>query len=275
MKKRSLVAALAMLMVSAIVLTSSTYAWFATSSAASVDKISAQVTNNSGSLTVQAVVNGTPGAKKTTLTSSDYAAAGLTSNLQPVTLYIDDQGAVNVNKVSYNATEFSGFTAATKNSEYLYYEFNAEYINGANEDPTNITTTDVKITPTFAIDNAAQFLYGLLAITVDDVTTYYVYNASGSYVPLKSLSNTVTDNGSSANIVDENDDGYSVGDMATVITDKATAKNSGDAFTLMSVDSGTTKTAKIAVYVWAEGQDAQCSGTVNAASCGFSFSLGL
>ena len=67
MKKRSLVAAIAMLMVSAIVLTSSTYAWFATSSAAAVDKFSATVTNNSGSLTVQAVNGNTLGTKKTTI----------------------------------------------------------------------------------------------------------------------------------------------------------------------------------------------------------------
>ena len=54
MKKRSLVAAIAMLIVSAIVLTSSTYAWFASNSAANVETISANVANNDGSLQIMA-----------------------------------------------------------------------------------------------------------------------------------------------------------------------------------------------------------------------------
>lgn len=265
MKKRSLVAALAMLVVSAIVLTSSTYAWFATSSAATVDKISATVTNNKGALTVQATgTNAANNTKKTTLSSNDYK--NLATYLQPVTLYIDS--AVNVNKVDYDASAFSNFAAATKNTEYLYYEFNAEYVNGGENAAT------VVITPEFTTE--AQFCYGLLAVTLDSTTTYYVYDAAGgSYVPLKALSSTVSDDGNVANIVDEGDTNYSAADMADVITTKATSKTSGDQFELMSVDAGTTKTAHIAVYVWAEGQDQQCSGIVSSAASSFNFSLGL
>ncbi len=264
MKKRSLVAALAMLVVSAIVLTSSTYAWFATSSAAAVDKFSATVTNNSGSLTVQAVNNGTPGAKKTTLTSADFT--GLTDVLQPVSLYID--GGVNVNKVAYDAAKFDTFTAATKNAEYLYYEFNAEYINGGEAGAT------VKMTPTFATE--AQFCYGLLEVTFGGETKYYFYDtAAGSYVPVKALSNGEVKDTNGNNIIDDADEGYSAADMAANVATAATSSVSGDAIDLFAAPAGETSTANIKVYVWAEGQDAECSGIVNSAASGFNFTLAV
>ncbi len=265
MKKRSLVAALAMLVVSAIVLTSSTYAWFATSSAAAVDKFSATVTNNSGSLTVQAAgTNAANNTKKTTLTSADFT--GLATTLQPVSLYIED--AVSINKVAYDAAKFDTFTAATQNLEYLYYEFNAEYINGGE------ATSAVSITPEFTTES--NFCYGLIAITVDGATSYYVYDAAGgSYVPVKALSNASVKDSNGNNIIDEADEGYTASDMAASITTKATSTTSATALTLMSVDAGTTKTANIKVYVWAEGQDAQCSGIVSSAASGFNFSLAV
>lgn len=266
MKKRSLVAALAMLVVSAIVLTSSTYAWFATSSAAAVDKFSATVTNNSGSLTVQAINNGTPGAKKTTLTSNDFT--GLTTVLQPVSLYID--GGVKVNKVAYDAAKFDTFTAATKNAEYLYYEFNAEYINGGKADAT------INMTPTFTADAAGKFLYGLLEVTAGGTTTYYFFDtASGSYVPVKALSTGLVKDTNGNNIIDGEDEGYSAADMAANVASVATQAVSGDALNLFAAPAGATTTANIKVYVWAEGQDPECSGIVNSASAGFNFTLAV
>lgn len=264
MKKRSLVAAIAMLMVSAIVLTSSTYAWFATSSAAAVDKFSATVTNNSGSLTVQAVNNGVAGAKKTTLTSGDFT--GLATTLQPVSLYID--GGVQVNKVAYDAAKFDTFTMATKNLEYLYYEFNAEYINGGKK------AAVVNMTPTFTVDAAGKFLYGLLEVTVAGTAEYYVFDAAaGSYVPVKALSNGNVKDSNGNNIIDAEDEGYVASDMAAGITTIAKSSASGDAIKIFDAPAGETTTANIKVYVWAEGQDDNCSGIVNAASAGFNFAL--
>lgn len=267
MKKRSLVAALAMLVVSAIVLTSSTYAWFATSSAAAVDKFSATVTNNSGSLTVQAAgTNAANNTKKTTLTSSDFT--GLATTLQPVSLYIDDANAVQINKVAYDAAKFDTFAAATQNLEYLHYEFNAEYINGGE------AAASVKITPEFTTE--AQFCYGLLAITFDNTTKYYYYDAAGgSYVPVKALSAGEVQDSNGNNIIDDADVGYSAADMAANVNTKATSTTSATALDLMSVDAGKTGTANIKVYVWAEGQDAQCSGIVSSAASSFNFSLAV
>ncbi len=266
MKKRSLVAALAMLVVSAIVLTSSTYAWFATSSAATVDKFSASVTNNSGSLTVQAVNDGVPGTKKTALASTDFTS--LVQYLQPVSLYIDN--GVKVNKVAYDAAKFDAFSTASNKSDYLYYEYNAEYINGGEGVAT------VNMIPTFTADEAGKFLYGLLEVTAGGSTTYYIFDGhSGSYVPVKALSNGEVKDTNGNNIIDANDEGYSAADMAASVATVATSTASGATIQLFDAPAGETTTANIKVYVWAEGQDDNCSGIVNAASAGFNFALSV
>lgn len=258
MKKRSLVAALAMLVVSAIVLTSSTYAWFATSSAATVQSISATVSNNDGSLTVAATgVNAANTTKKTNLTEADFK--DLTSTLIPVTAYIGESG-FTANTVAYDAAKFTSFAGANPNAEYLTYQFNVEYIAGAEAGAT------VQITPSFSTDS--QFCYGILGFTVGETTNYYIYNAAGSYEPLKSLTNEVIDNGNS--IVDSGDTGFSEGDVVAV---GATSATNATALDLMTVGANTTGIATVSVYVWAEGQDPQCVGNVSSASSYFTFDL--
>ncbi len=259
MKKRSLVAALAMLVVSAIVLTSSTYAWFATSSAATVGEISATVSNNDGSLTVYATGdNALNQVKKTSITAADYD--GLAKNFIPVTAYIGADGFV-ANTVAYDAAQFTGFDGADPNTEYLTYQFGVEYIAGADAGAT------VQITPNFSRES--QFCYGIVALTVGTETTYYLYG-SDSYVPLKSLSGTVVDNGNG--IVDSADQGYSEADTTEI---GATSATNATAINLMDVEANTTGIATVTVYVWAEGQDAQCTGNVSAESAGFNFSLAV
>ncbi len=58
MKKRSLFAAVAMLLVSAVVLTSATYAWFAAGSKADIDQIKAKVTAGDGTLQIATITTG-------------------------------------------------------------------------------------------------------------------------------------------------------------------------------------------------------------------------
>ena len=140
MKKRSLVAALAMLVVSAIVLTSSTYAWFATSSKASVSTISAQVTSNKGALTVQATgaYAKDTAIKSTSITDADYLDT-MTSSLTPVSVYLNStpaEGATpfTAGKVGFNVTEFEGYANAAVNTDYLTYQFTAEYVASSEKD---------------------------------------------------------------------------------------------------------------------------------------------
>ncbi|MBQ2812726.1 MAG: hypothetical protein IJE63_05680, partial [Clostridia bacterium] len=79
MKKRSLVAALAMLMVSAIVLTSSTYAWFATGKTAKVSNVSATVGNSDGNILVSADGENF----NTSISFDDFVADSTTTNFKP------------------------------------------------------------------------------------------------------------------------------------------------------------------------------------------------
>lgn len=263
MKKRSLVAALAMLVVSAIVLTSSTYAWFASNATATVSDISATVTNNNGSLTVAA--SGTYAAneiKKTAITASDYDFGRTSNTLNPVSMSMDS-GAPLFNKVSFEEGAFTNITGAAENADYITYQFKAEYVNGADK------TATIEISPSFT--RGADFLYGIVKVTANNTATYYFYNSADSYEPVKSMtsSSVVDTNGNS--IIDSGDTGYVQGDMG--VTTGATIAESGKAVTLMTVDAQTTAEATVDVYIWAEGQDAQCQGTVNASSAAFNFSL--
>lgn len=261
MKKRSLVAALAMLMVSAIVLTSSTYAWFATSSSAKVETISAKISNNDGSLTVQATGDyaASGAVKKTILTAADFS--GVAENLTPVSVYLDN-GAFKAGKVAYNAADFQTYEDAV-NKEYLTYQFTAEYVAGASAGAT------INIKPTFTTES--EFCYGLVAITTGGTTTYYAYTASGSYTAVKGLNGTVVDNGNS--IIDSADTNYQAATMVESPLSGATNATSGQSVKLMDVEANTTGKAVVDVYVWAEGQDENCSGNISSASSYFNFDL--
>ncbi|HBL40465.1 MAG TPA: hypothetical protein DDY98_02395 [Ruminococcaceae bacterium] len=267
MKKRSLVAAVAMLVVSAIVLTSATYAWFSASSSASVSSITAAVTNNSGSLSIAPTGTNAKSATKdifkTTISNADYE--NLCANLSPVSMSMNT--TPQFNKVSYDAAKFSGFAAATANSEYLTYTFTVKYVNG------NASSKTINITPTFT-QNAQNFTYGIVAITTGTgetaTTTYYMYSASGSYEPVASMSADVTDTNGNA-IIDSADDGYQSSYIGN--TTGTTAGTSGTAISLMTVSANSTDTATVTAYVWAEGQDANCTGNVNNESTGFTFAL--
>lgn len=266
MKKRSLVSAIAMLVVSAIVLTSSTYAWFSTSSSSSVAAINASVNNNAGSLRIAATgdnaATASAGIYKTEITATDYT--NLAEALRPVSMSINGADTPQFNKVAYDAAKFDTFAAATANTEYLTYQFTAEYVNGTAAAKT------INITPTFT-PNAKLFTYGLLSITADGVTTNYFFNGSSGYTPVAAMTaDEVLDTNGNA-IIDAEDTGYAASDMGSYAS--ATVATSGSAMTLMSVDAGTTETAIINVYVWAEGNDPQCTGNVNAESSGFAFGL--
>ena len=262
MKKRSLVAALAMLVVSAIVLTSSTYAWFATSSEAKVEAMSAKVSNNDGSLTVQATGDwaAAGSTKKTVITASDYLNT-VATKLIPVSVYLDN--GFKAGKVEYDAASFKNYSDANPNTEYLTYQFTVEYVAAAETDGK------VFIKPTFT--TTSEFCYGLLAITVDGTTTYHKFASSGSYEAVKACPAAVTDNGNS--IIDSADTGYSAANMVADPLADATPAASGTSFELMNVTKNTTGKAVVDVYVWAEGQDAQCTGNVSAADSYFTFDL--
>lgn len=266
MKKRSLVAAIAMLIVSAIVLTSSTYAWFASSSSASVTSITARIDNNNGAISVAAA--GTYAANntyKTSISKDDFT--GLCTNFTPVDMNFSTTPQFNT--LAYDTTEFKTFAGATENTHYLQYSFSIKCENAGGE---NATTKTVTLTPTFT-PNAKNFTYGIISVTPQGgSTTYYMYSASGSYVPMTQMTAaTITDSNSNA-IVDSGDTGYAAADMGTFGAGCETG-SSGTALNVMTVAANATGYCTVNVWVWAEGQDADCTGNVDAQTSGFSFAI--
>lgn len=264
MKKRSLVAAIAMLVVSAIVLTSSTYAWFASNSSASVSNISATVTNNDGSLQVMATDSAAAGAVwKTAIVATDYT--GLPSALHPVSMNINS-GSPTFYKVTYDGQNFTAGSAGASNTDYLVYGFDVKYTNGGDSAAT------INVTPTWG--DTSNFCYALIQLTAGGTTTNYILASAGSYTAVTNVTGTIDDStGATAAVIDATDDGYANATMGAALGG-ATTTTSGTALTF-SAAASTATTANVKVYIWAEGQDANCTGTVNSESAQISFGIGV
>lgn len=270
MKKRSLVAAIAMLIVSAIVLTSSTYAWFATNSSASVDTMSANVANNDGSLQIRAAEGAAGTARwKTSLTSADYT--GIPNNLNPVSMAMVS-GAPSFYIAAYDGTKFTatGSGNASVNSDYIKYGFDVQYVNGG------ATTPTITITPSWS--DTSDFCYAIVKVAANSTTTYYLFDASGSYTPITAVNGDIIDNKTADTPIDVIDDGDTNGDINASkggFTGATKWSTAGISAIEVTAAANTTTAIDVDVYIWAEGQDEDCSGTTAAGTATMSFSLGV
>lgn len=315
MKKRSLVAAIAMLVVSAIVLTSATYAWFATSNRADVSAISASVANGSSNLSLKATgdyakVDPSTILGKTVLSIDDYfhgsdsitgSQKKLAATLNPVSMsYTADDAAATspvvppqFNKVSYNGSKYTGFTSAAE-ADYLTYSFDVIFDNPGGTDAYIIT-----LTPSFVTgkeNDVNPFTYGLIKVTYDSDSTatwYFVKPDSNSYTPVvgipsvnvaaegqpEDLQAFVNENQNPSNSILDATDTNAAGSTTNAWTagaldgfDAANTFVKTGAITYNVAANVSNKTAHVTVYVWAEGQDPDCTGTASAVNTGFSFS---
>lgn len=248
MKKRSLVAALAMLVVSAIVLTSSTYAWFAASNTASVSQVTAGITNSDGSIYVS--TTGEPNTWKTSLRMEDYS--GLATAVSPVSAAIDQTSISFVGGgLTATANETTGVdelvfstSEAIANTDYLTFDIwlYAE------------VACTVTITPALRNDGLT-YVYGFATVGEEAI----VLGASGdTYTPIvgtATAADKVVDSGNG--IIDAAEcakEGF-FGDEVSV-SEATTLK-----YTFGEDDIGESGKVKVTCYVWAEGQDADCKGT--------------
>lgn len=240
MKKRSLVAALAMLVVSAIVLTSSTYAWFATNNVANVETFSADVGNSAGSVYISAT--GQANSWKSTLKSADFE--GIVGTLVPVTY--DKTG-----DKFYGGTfgESQKFTLSTTANTGYYTAFDVYvYAEAAGT---------VTITPTLTETTKVPYVYASVKSDADQV----ILGTSGdSYFPVLPIdpnsAATATDNIDQNGIIDS-------AEAAAGINCKLGTEVEVSNSTSISIDleAGENAKQKITVYIWAEGQDSHCVGT--------------
>jgi len=248
MKKRSLVAAIAMLIVSALVLTTATYAWFASNSAARVSKIAATISNSDGSILLSADGGTT---WDVTLDKTDFTAStgSFATNLTPVSCTTGTSPSFIGGAISDDL--FTG-AAATQGSDYTYYTVQFKTTADA----------DVTITPTFA--SAVTYGYGLVYLHNQDPK---IYNTGGrSYTPIAWDANptTVTGNDDNHNAIIDNNATENANDI--LAENPVTGSASNTAFTLHTTEN-TVYT--IEVWFWAEGQDSTCTGGVSGAEISF------
>lgn len=273
MKKRSLVAALAMLVVSAIVLTSSTYAWFAASDSAKVEAVNAQVANANGAITLKAKINASDNAlEKVSLSAADFDKAA--DNLTPVSLYSDAQGNVPVLKASLSGSTFKyeGTAVGTGAdvADYLHYSFDVKYTNG-----TTAATT-IEMTPTWTAGTTYTYALVLIKSATGDVEDVLFFN-NGGYSAVTQMTGDVTD--ADGDSIINTSEANAAGAVVTPMTLNPAA--SGTAIDFMTVDGtpeGQTAQAvvkEVEVYVWAEGNDANCvTGVpVGTAQVNFNFNV--
>lgn len=264
MKKRSLVAALAMLMVSAIVLTSSTYAWFATGTTAKVSGISATVSNSSGNITISA--NGTDYA-----TTLDFATdfQGVTGNLTPA----------NFQPVSFNPealTFVAGSIAQGEDSgnvaTFGKLVFNPALATGDSDKYIQLKVyvkSSVDCSVTVAADMAGsvyQFIYAAIYDDAEGTADYKVYNtASRTYTPVVSATAGIdvdTDNIMTSK--DKLTDGASEYNALGNAVNSVDGAGENETVTL-NLKANTPQT--ITLYVWAEGNDSLCVGNIASQAC--------
>lgn len=280
MKKRSLFAAVAMLIVSAIVLTSATYAWFASGSQATISTINAKVTNQDGTLEIASVATGSTANWKNVLTVADFAlntsnvgvpgTSGTVANdattLTPISFDIASgisnmvSGSISQDNTNANQYNFSsGSSAPTTGFVHLTF-----YVR-----VTKACT--VEITPALSCQKA--FVFGAVASGTGAGYTYQVVNGASStgYTPVVGQSKTAIDNNTQNGIVDPAEDTNS-DILGSPIAPTSTK------IQLTFGDNETTADnyyKQVDMFVWAEGQEPTCTGSVPTAYATFDVSLAI
>jgi len=258
MKKRSLFAAVAMLIVSAVVLTSATYAWFAGNASVSVDTISVGLTTSDGSILISP---DNSDWTKTVLTAADFTESGENINnksdklMNPIDI---DAGASNKRTASFGSSGTTitiGGNAAT--TDYTHFDF---YLKS----PTT-ASQQVDLTCTFS-DNTA---YGYAAVKVGDGNWNIISTDAYGYTPLAANSGSTTDD--NGDFVISTGDAGATGLIGTAQTIGTTNGSYTTTITLGEIDAST----KVDVLMWAEGQDPQCSKATTTSEMSIAFSIGL
>ncbi len=270
MKRRSIFAAVAMLVVSAIVLSSATYAWFEASSNATVTGISATVTNTTTSIEV--TVDDTNWGPSANLGSSTLTGTAIATNLIPVDYVVPASGATVADPV---------FVSCSMNSEdVIKYESNSvsagtaggfsKYVMKIRNNSDQAAT--VTASPTGAsgstVDFGYTFDYAYVLVDIRAATRAQYLYGKGGYTSLTSDATLINKTATSSNntVVDSSD----TGDLVAALGNTATPQTGTMTFSIAA-----NSTVQIDIYVWAEGQDEQCTGgngNTGAITGGLSFS---
>lgn len=242
-KKRAVLSAVAMLVVSAIALSSATYAWFSAGTSVGVDSISANISNNNGTILISATgaaIN--DGSWKIQLTEADLRA--VTTNAFPTEpLKMMSAVSTTLSKgqvIGGSITDAKFSTQAAAKTNYIKY---TAYL-------TATADCTVRITPQFT--STVAFCYGGV---VQDTNTLLLNTSAGrSYYPIDSASMVDIPDGNFNDIVDPSEAAGDLGTLQTAVASGAT--------TFLTLSMTKDLIYPFTVYVWAEGQDAACRGAI-------------
>lgn len=245
-KKGAILSAVSMLVVSAIALSSATFAWFSSGNAVGVDQIQASVSNSDGSILISAT--GVGDTWKTQLLLSDLTAVAsnsLPNALVPVSATLDEQQFIggSITDATFKA---SGLTTAGFVKYTVYIKATA--------------TTNVNITPTFG--SSVAFCYG--GVVQGTNSLLLNANAGRSYYPIDNAALEAVDSNTN-DIMDPSE--VTAGDLGTAQV--ATQATGNIALNSMVVE----QVYPITVYVWAEGQDQSCRGIVPPSSSNMTLTI--
>lgn len=274
MKKtlRKIVPAIAMLLISATLVGTSTFAWFSMNNKVSITGMT--VTTKVGSNLMIAADTLDSTAKKGDENFATAQSGAIAAQLEPVstktgkaffytTNALTTGDAAADDYVVYNAAEvptsgvgseleaFNTAYGTTGAVGYVDYVFQLKAVNadGANARPIKITKLNL-VYP--ATDAGKAFR---VAFFCEDITAGTATAGSGDLVGIYSP------NGA-ANQSDEGGNNYAIGAAATAPTQLTANYNA--ATTLVSVDAGATKYYKVVARLYLEGEDTTCKNDVYA-----------
>jgi len=262
MKKRSLVSAIAMLVVSAIVLTSATFAWFATGNKATVETINAKVTNADGSILLSADGQ----SWDSTLTVAQLDAQD--TNIFPAQKVTEGEGTAAVEKYSLSPVSLSsdgkvtsGTVTTTDDGRYFKVEnVGDKYIKFTVFVKSDGSDCDVNLNATLANSEA----YTFAAIEYNGEFTV-LGEANSTYKPLLTEvtegSTLQTKETTADYVVDADEAAAATGGTMSLGSDvTAAGKTVTKKITLDTTEATGNNVKEIVFYMWAEGQHADCNG---------------
>lgn len=261
MKKRSLLAAVAMLIVSAIVLTSATYAWFATNTTVSVEEVQASVSNTDGSI----LISEDGLTWRTSLTKDQLAGVAgnsFATNFTPISV---DPESMSIVGGSISAGMFNPADVTT--GTYIKYTVHIK----SDSDVT------VNINPSFNFGTA--FIYGLVKTPTQTTIRNNNEISKSKYYPVIANSGDPIADANGNSILDdaEHDANTANGFGTPGVYDTVRENVLGNLVTCdtnalsLSLVKGVPQ--QITVMLWAEGQNIACSGTVASASSGVTLAI--
>lgn len=301
-KKRAFVSAIAMLIVSAIVLTSSTFAWFSMSKEASVEsmdltvsspegiQISANATTWTASLKVDEIFDNNPKA------TSRYDAYAGNNNLYPADLFPVSSafaaadsatGYANFYKTTLDANAKATISAVTQSKEsqndagFIAFDLFFKVAEGVKVYFDKSTFTDTTENSGNSINTALRVAFtplGTVSIGTDAATV----QALNTFTSSKTISYEVDS-------VNRSDDAAELGIQPGYIETKYMQSNTGNGTiatngivnagtsikgtAIKDTDNASNKAfnldagiTKVRVYIWVEGQDVDCLNSVSGAA---------